>query len=64
MTTKQRLAITFDDEDWALLADLADLEKLPKSEIMRRALRVYRDSDKRVLGGPVRPPNQEHVPAA
>lgn len=30
-----------DDTDWQLLGDTAAAEKLPKTEVMRRALRAY-----------------------
>lgn len=35
------LRLRLDDADWSLLGEVAAAEKLPKSEVMRRALRAY-----------------------
>lgn len=36
-----RLTLPLDKEDWDLLLQRAREEKLPKAEILRRALRLY-----------------------
>jgi len=33
--------VPLDQEDWALLNETAQADKLPKTEIMRRGLRMY-----------------------
>jgi predicted transcriptional regulator len=35
------MTLILDEEDWKLLDEAAKKEKLPKSEILRRALRRY-----------------------
>jgi hypothetical protein len=42
-TTKTSLRVEFDPDDWKLLVWLSNNERLPKSEIIRRATRdAYR----------------------
>lgn len=37
----KNLRMYFDEEDWGLLGRIAEAEKLPKVQILKRALRVY-----------------------
>lgn len=58
------LSLKMDEEDHQLLAETAAAEKLPKSEILRRALRIYAANLRRLPNGGATLQDIEHSESA